>query len=142
MTTIKKLIVPGLATCACLVCSEVNSAELVHEFINPSFGGSAYNGSYLLAIAESQNGHKAKTTATDTEETDELTDFYKNVQSQILYRLSREIVDAAFGEEGLEGGTYDMGGYQVTISESLTGIEMTILDPSTGNSTTVKVPYF
>ena len=44
------------------------SSELVYTPINPSFGGSALNGSFLLSKAQAQNKHKAEQSKKSFEE--------------------------------------------------------------------------
>ena len=45
-----------------LIMNVAQSTELVYTPINPSFGGSALNGSYLLNNANAQNDNTAKKT--------------------------------------------------------------------------------
>jgi len=126
------------AICALLLVS-VNMAaasELVYTPINPSFGGSPLNGQWLLNQAEAQNRFEV--------ETEPLEQFENMLTRQIFYRMSRYIIDEAFGDYGeeLQPGHYEIGNYAIDISTDGVVITVVILDIVTGDTTTVEVPYY
>ena len=117
------------------------SQDFVYTPINPAFGGNFYNYSWLLSSAQAQN------TLTETEDndyfdTDPLEDFEESLNRQILSQLSRQLIYEQFGEEGLTEGHYELGSYQIDVLPGDLGIEIQILDVSTGSATTITVPYF
>jgi curli production assembly/transport component CsgF len=123
------------------------ATELLWIPINPSFGGPSYNATWLMASAQAQNKLVEKTKPYTAPQTDSIEDFEKRLNSQILYRLSAKIVDEAFGEDGLlqEGQTqaqYNIGDFSVDISTDMAKITVKLTDSSTGNSTTLEVPYY
>lgn len=132
----------------CLVCAlfgslllangKITASELVWAPVNPSFvGGNPLNGAFLLNAAQAQNDKKEpKAQSTPLQE------FNQTLNRQILYRLSSKLVDAAFGESGLKSGHYTMGNFVVDISTDANGLNVNILDNTTGGSTTVQVPYY
>lgn len=123
--------------------TEVRATELVFNFVNPSFGGSSFNGSWLLAQAQAQNKHVEKREPFTMPTRDPIQDFEDSLNRQILYQMSRKIMDAAFGEEGLDPGQYVVGDYTIDVMvDAISGIKVTITDTVTGNTTTVKVPYY
>ncbi|NRA84596.1 MAG: curli production assembly protein CsgF [Gammaproteobacteria bacterium] len=77
---------------AIFTCS-VGATQLVYTPTNPSFGGSALNGSYLLGKAQSQNAHVATRYEKSYDET-----FKDSLQRAYLNKLVREITDFAFGD--------------------------------------------
>ena len=102
----------------------IKATELIWTPINPSFGGSPFNGDWLLASAQAQSKHVEKAAPYTAPTRDPLEDFESRLNSQILYRLSRQIVDEAFGEEDMlpEGETeahYTIGDFTVDISPTL-----------------------
>jgi curli production assembly/transport component CsgF len=123
-----------------------DASELVWTPINPSFGGSPLNGSWLLASAQMQD--KIKPVESEAiSEADYLKDFQARINSQILYKLSDQIMEEAFGEGGLipEGedhASYNIGTYNVDVSTSITGISVKLTDLTTGGFTTLTIPYF
>jgi len=116
------------------------ATELVWQPINPSFGGSPWNGSWLLQSAQVQNRFKEKS-KTWREKTS-VERFQESLERSLLYRLSRKIADKAFGEEDLESGHYDIGGVSIDIDVGGENINVTIFDPVTGDTTTIQVPYY
>lgn len=120
-----------------------SASPLVFAFLNPSFGGSPFNGQWMLAQAEAQNKHMEKTKPFEMPERDVVADFKESLNRQILYKLSSRIVNAAFGEEGLEPGHYDLDDYTIDITTSLLdGIRLTITDRLIGGQTIIEVPYY
>ncbi len=126
-----------------LMPAVASASPLVFAFLNPSFGGSPFNGQWMLAQAEAQNKHIEKTKPFKMPKRDPVTDFKESLNRQILYKLSSRIVNAAFGEEGLEPGHYDLDDYTINIMTSpLDGIRLTITDKLGGGQTIIEVPYY
>lgn len=117
-----------------------SASELIFTPVNPSFGGSPLNASWLMQQAQVQDRFKAKPVVRPV--ADPLKTFADNLSRQVLSRLQSQIVSAAFGETGLPPGTYDIGNYHIVLSSSDTEITVNITDTTTGNSTTVAVPYY
>lgn len=129
----------GVAVCA-LCLASVNGAaasELVYTPINPSFGGSPLNGQWLLNSAQAQNRFTESLWQRDP-----LEDFQNMLTRQILYRMSRNIIDEAFGEDTLQPGHYEVGDYTIDITTDGQVVTVLITDTLTGNSTTIEVPYY
>ena len=132
-------------------CHLSYAGELVHEFVNPDFGGSAFNGPPLLANATAQNSFEPKkSTATPgyvppVPKTAAET-FQANLNNQILNKLSQVILNKAFPYTGvgatqtLPAGTSTMGDYTVlndaanntvSVTNTLTGELLVTLDLNT-----------
>jgi len=124
---------------------QTKAQDFVYTPKNPAFGGNPYNYSWLMSSAQAQDTYKAPTDGTDPYSRygqDPAKDFAESLNRQILSRLSREIVTRQFGEQALEEGTYVLGDYQIDIGNASDGINITIVDITTGTTTTVSVPYF
>ena len=124
--------------------SVTGASELVWIPINPSFGGSPYNASWLMASAQAQNRHVAEPEGYTRP--DPIDDFEYSLNRALLSRLSRKILDEAFGEESLlpEGETeaqYTVGDYTIDITTD-GQINVQITDTLTGDITIVQVPYY
>lgn len=130
--------------CALFLMPEnvVKATPLIWTPINPSFGGSPFNGQWLLAQAEAQNKFVEKKKPWTMPTRDPIQDFQNSLNRQILYKLSSKIVNAAFGEEGLEPGHYNLDDYTIDVSSTISGIKVVITDTGTGNTTTVEIPYY
>lgn len=122
----------------------LSAQDFVYTPKNPAFGGNTFNYQWMLSSAQAQDTYEAP--QDDSERygysRDPAQDFAESLNRQILSRLSREIIARQFGEEDLEEGTYILGNYQIDIGNSMDGINITIVDNSTGSTTTVSVPYF
>jgi curli production assembly/transport component CsgF len=115
------------------------SQDFVYTPTNPAFGGNTFNYQWLLNSAQAQNIYKADE---DKYQKDPLEEFSESLNRQILSRLSREIIEKQFGEDGLEEGTYNVGDYQIEVGNNDAGVTVDIVDIKTGASTNVTVPYF
>ena len=104
-----------------------------------------YNNPYAeqiaLNIAQAQKGLEKEEEQVSYWEQDPLERFKDTLQRQLLYRISRQIVDEAFGEGELQPGQYIAGDYVIDIF--IDGvIKVVITDTMTGNTTTIEVPYY
>ena len=132
-------------TCLLLLFSVHSTAQsFVYTPKNPAFGGNTFNYQWMLSSAQAQDTYKAPGTTTDRYGyySDPTKDFAESLNRQILSRLSREIITRQFGEGSLEEGTYLLGDYQIEIGNGSDGVSVTILDITTGSTTTVSVPHF
>lgn len=121
--------------------TELKAQDFVYQPRNSAFGGSYLNYSWMLNSANAQNTFEDPN-QTSGFQRDPLEDFQQNLNRQILNQLSRRIIQSQFGEDGLQDGNYTLGSYQIEIGSDGAGVNINIYDSSTGNSTTVIVPYF
>jgi len=125
------------------VAGKTSGQQFVYTPVNPAFGGNPYNYSWMLSSAQAQNDIKtASSTPTTSTSTNTLNNFAQSLNQQILSALSQQIVAKEFGENALTAGTYTLGTYQINITNQTSGLNISILDNSSGASTTVTVPYF
>ena len=128
----------------------LSASELVYTPINPSFGGSPLNGSFLLSKAQAQNKHKAKITEKSYAEK-----FQDSLERAYINKMVREITDLAFGEtcnvattecdQSIFGddATFISGDYQIEIiTSSSDSITVQITHTGTGEVTVIEVPRF
>ncbi len=135
----KKIIVALVVNLA--ITNYVWSSELVYTPINPSFGGSPLNGSFLLSKAQSQNKHKATLTKKSFEE--KVADALERAK---ISDIVRKYKDTVLGENTITEGentTFTSGDYQVNIlSENSDNITIEITDILTGKITIIEIPKF
>ncbi|WP_289054581.1 curli production assembly/transport component CsgF [Carboxylicivirga marina] len=131
MKTVLFLFVGMLYTTMC------SAQDFVYKPVNPAFGGDSYNYSWLLSQAESQNKFKDPDALDNS---DPLASFQEDLNRQILYQLSRKLVDNQFGEGDLQPGVYDVGDYHIQVNEGADGVNVSILDIVNGGQTSVTVP--
>ena len=136
----KKLIL-ALAIQFSLSTSALGS-ELVYTPINPSFGGSALNGSFLLSKAQAQNKNKAPQSKKSFEE--KISDAIERATiSDIVSKYKDTVLgeNAEFNNEG--DTTFLSGDYQIDIlSANSDTITIEITDLLTGKVTIIEIPKF
>lgn len=114
-----------------LLGATAQATELVYQPLNPSFGGSALNGSYLLQKAQAQNAHKA--TETPKSFVDK---FQESLERNLINSITRRIT-----EGDLKQGIYDTGEYRIEVGTDTDGsVMVTITSHSTGAVTVIKMP--
>jgi curli production assembly/transport component CsgF len=135
------LIFLGLAAAgmALAVASGAAAQDLTYRPINPTFGGNPFNSSHLLGIANAQNDYKDPQSTTGSSQGDI---FARQLQSRLLSAVSSQLVDAIFGDDPQERGTFSLGGQTISFVRDLENVTITITDDATGEITTIVVPLF
>lgn len=116
------------------------ASELIYAPVNPSFGGSPLNGPWLLSQATLQNKFKEERLLKEPKTP--LERFTEQLEYSVFNRIAGKIVNAAFGEEELQPGHYAFGDYTVDVTAGPDGITTVITEISTGNTTTIEIPYY
>jgi len=129
---------------ACLVFLSFNfcvAQDFVYKPKNPAFGGDTFNYNWLLSSAQTQNLIDDPDLLERTQGST-LDNFTESLNRQLLSQLSRQLITAQFGENGLEDGNYTVGDFQIDVSSSIEGLVISILDTGAGEQTQVIIPYF
>ncbi len=132
-----------------VVAINVNADEMVHKFKNPSFSGVGTSSHYLTIENQEFNRKEAlkaelkaykEQLKRDAENTT-LARFIRNLESRIYAQLSRQLVDALFGDTPSTSGIIELMGNIIEYSVSEDGLSITlkITDPD-GNVTEITVP--
>jgi curli production assembly/transport component CsgF len=141
---VKRRLLIGLIFSLFMISGNTNAQSFIYRPINPSFGGSMYNYSALLSMAEAQNTYKkstpSSTGATRTTAT-ALDSFSDNINRQILSKLSSQFLKNQFGEETLKEGTYQYGDLRLDVSNGRDGINIRIID-NKGGETVITIPFY
>ncbi|KGJ96379.1 curli assembly protein CsgF [Colwellia psychrerythraea] len=124
------------------VSSYVSGSELVYKPVNPSFGGSPLNGSYLLGKAQGQNKHKAPQSRKSFEE--KVSDA---LERATLSDIVSKYKDTVLGESAVinndEDSTFISGDYQIDIlSSNSDSITIEVTDLLTDKVTIIEIPKF
>lgn len=138
----KKLLLSFVILCLAFFAHQAQAQDFVYTPKNPAFGGNYLNYSWMLNSAQAQNTLKDPEASTRGFSSDPMSNFQENLNRQILNQLSQQIIRQQFGEQGLQPGEYQLGSYNVNVSEGSNGIQISIYDTSTGGTTTVVVPYY
>uniref|UniRef100_A0A486XRX9 Curli production assembly/transport component CsgF n=1 Tax=Rheinheimera sp. BAL341 TaxID=1708203 RepID=A0A486XRX9_9GAMM len=113
------------------LCYPCIATELVYQPINPSFGGNALNGNFLLQKAQSQNDYSAeRVEATFVDK------FRDALERNIINSLTRRIADGELVE-----GTYNTGEFLVEVFTDTDGsVIVNITNLETGEITVITIP--
>jgi curli production assembly/transport component CsgF len=119
--------------------SSAHAQQLVHTPVNPAFGGSSFNYSYLQGTADAQNIFKRKqNTKTATSTTQQ---FVQMLQTRLYSALAQRVSDALLGENCTSScsGEITLGDQTVSYSNDGSSITLQITN-SAGQVTTITVP--
>lgn len=121
-----------------LATSAASAGNLVYQPVNPAFGGSPLNGSWLMQQGQVQNQFANKGAGAGYKPPTAGEMFAQQLTSQIYASLANQITKAIFGENAQTSGSYSFGGTQVSFQRVGADVQITIFDGTT--TTTVSVP--
>jgi curli production assembly/transport component CsgF len=123
----RTLLVGAIFMCA----GSAQATELIYTPVNPSFGGSALNGSFLLNKAQAQNDNSRGN------DKDFVTRFQESLERNIINTITRGVADG-----DITDGTYDTGDFRVVVSPTVNGVMLTITNILTGEVTVIEMPTY
>ena len=137
----------GIALIIGIFTQNVKADQMTHKFKSPSFSGENTS-SHYLTIDNVEYTRKMSIKAEikalqdqierDKENTT-LARFIRNLESRIYAQLSRQLVEALFGETPSDNGTIELEGNTITYSVLDGIITLTIVDAE-GNETIIQIP--
>lgn len=114
-----------------MLSAGIQATELVYTPINPSFGGNALNGNFLLQKAQSQNGHTAANPGQSF-----VDKFRDALERNIINSLTRRIADGELVE-----GVYNTGEFLVEVVTDTDGsVIVNITNLDSGEVTIITIP--
>lgn len=128
-----------LALIGCAIGVPAQAQQLTYTPVNPAFGGSSFNYSYLQGTADAQNEFKNKPkTAAATDYTKQ---FIQMLQTRLYSGLAQKVSDTLFGDNCASScsGEIALGDQKVAYNNDGSQIVLNITDAS-GNVTTISVP--
>lgn len=124
--------------------SLVKSQDLVYQPVNPAFGGDSFNYQWLKSSADAQNPYSdpdGQQGGFGARQSD-IQNLSSSLNRQLLSQLTSQLTGNAFGENGLEPGSYTFAGLNVDIVPTNAGLSITVIDTNTGESTNIIVPFY
>lgn len=121
------------------IITSLNAQDLVYTPKNPAFGGQTFNYQWLLSSAQAQNDTNNPNTTSKVEKSS-IQQFTESLNRQLLSRLTRQLLNDQFGEEGLQDGTFKIGDFQIDVTQDIGGMVITIYDGQ-GGETRIEVPF-
>ncbi len=116
--------------------NKLSAQQLNYEPVNPNFGGSYLNYSWLLSSANAQNQFDNQDTNSNFQNS-ALDGFSDSMKRQILNQLTRGLFSGEGSGIGTEPGTYEIGGLVITIDDTRSGSIISIIDSQTGEYTEI-----
>ena len=108
----------------------LHASELIYRPTNPSFGGNALNGSYLISNAQAQNDTSG---GTSYSQRTELERFTSSLQSRLLSQLLNDV-------ESGNTGSIQTDDFNISIlDDGNGGLMVEVLDLNTNESTVISV---
>lgn len=117
----------------------VNASELVHRFVDPSFGGNPLNGNFLMNQAGDQNATQDKIAPVIPKNA--LQDFTDRLKSSIFSALTRsvsgQLIDANTGKI-IPNNTINVGDFSIVVGNEVNGsVSISVSDGITSTELTV-----
>ncbi|MEY8212087.1 MAG: curli assembly protein CsgF [Colwellia sp.] len=125
-----------IAGCALFImsCNQLLASELTYRPVNPSFGGNALNGSFLLNNANAQNDYKeSSSSGSSYQRPTELERFTSSLQSRLVGQLLADVGNGNSGALSTDQFTL------VVADDGSGGIEVVVTDKVTGDTTAIAV---
>jgi curli production assembly/transport component CsgF len=136
------------AIASLLMCATgANAGPLVYVPVNPTFGGSPFNGAYLLGTADANNFNFLSNPKA-AQELDSLTSQQNTAQelrqaliSALISQASQVAIDSILGTNGTaqDSGTFSVAGEVISFNRVGQEIDITLTDPN-GSQTQITVP--
>ena len=130
----------GVAAAMLVWAPAATAQDIRYTPVNPSFGGSPFNGATLLNEANAQNKtvDPAATKAGATQSTG--AEFVRQLESRLYSSLANQVSDAIFGKNATPSGTITFGDQTITYSHGLDSVSLTIIDATAGTTTSIEIP--
>ncbi|WP_299162861.1 curli assembly protein CsgF [uncultured Tenacibaculum sp.] len=122
-----------------LVSSFVYSQDLVYRPISPFFGGDTFNYQQIIASVTAQNDFTEEDDSQRNVPTD-LENFTNSLNRRLLSSLSQSLFQQQLGNTNLTVGTYTFGDLVVEITPGTNGLNVSILNVTTGEQTQITIP--
>ncbi|MGO3932768.1 curli production assembly/transport component CsgF [Rhodopseudomonas pseudopalustris] len=106
------------------------AGSLVYTPVNPAFGGSPLNGSWIMQQATAGNHFNRASTTTSTQLTQSQI-FAQQLQSQLYASLANQITQAIFGVNAQQSGTFSFEGTTISFTKANGQTNITINDGTT-----------
>lgn len=117
----------------------VYSQDLVYRPISPFFGGDTFNYQQIIASATAQNDFIEEESNQRNVPTD-LENFTNGLNNRLLSSLSQSLFQQQLGTTDLTVGTYTFGDLVVEITPGSNGLNVSILNVTTGEQTQITIP--
>jgi curli production assembly/transport component CsgF len=135
---------PLFLVIALCVAASASAGQLQYQPINPTFGGSPLNGSYLLGIANANNSHLTNPATPLPVSTSQTTaqQLQQALVSSLISQATSLAINSILGTGGqtpLDSGVFSVAGEVIAFNRVGGQINITLTDPN-GSQTQIAVP--
>jgi curli production assembly/transport component CsgF len=119
-----------------------NASDINYTPINPSFGGSSFNSSHLLGLANAQNEPKTKADAAAAKARLQSNSdrFIQMLQTRLYSSLAQQVSESIFGENAQPNGNMTLDDQQIVWVNTGSEVQLTVTDLNTGQVTEIIIP--
>ncbi|PFG64018.1 curli production assembly/transport component CsgF [Thioclava sp. ES.031] len=117
-----------------------SAQDLTYSFTSPSFGGSSFNSSHLLALADIQNQYKDDGSSKSSSYSSQSDLFVRQLQSRLLSSLSSGLSEVITGAQPGDSDTITIGDQQIFYERTLENIRVEITNLLDGSTTEIVLP--
>lgn len=125
----------AMALAMTLGATPAAAQDLVHRFINPSFGGNPFYSEHLIAVA---NIHRPSAPTEDTPTDEDL--IAQQLRARLLAQLQGNILDSIQNAAVGSSGTFEVGNQTISFTRTATETRITFTNANTGETNTVVLP--
>ena len=126
-----------VAASIAVVAVPAQAQDLVHRFINPSFGGNPFYSEHLLSIA---NIHRPAEPTTETETPSQEQLLAEQLRARLLSQLSGNILDRIQNAPVGTSDNFEFGNQRISFTRTATETRVTFTNVTTGEVNTVVLP--
>ena len=121
-----------------LAPAQAGAQELVHRFINPSFGGNPFYSDHLLTIANIDRPAQPEDPADPAPTEEEL--LVAQLQSSLNSQLQSQILDRIRNAQPGQSGNFTLGSSQISFTKTATETRVTFVNSETGETKVIVIP--
>jgi len=123
-----------------------SASELTYTPVNPNFGGSPFNGSWLQQQDNMNNDrfltNPATAAAANSASAGESTaqQFQNTVTNALLAEVAQQVAQDILGQNAQSSGSFNLGGELINFNNANGEITINLTDATTGGTTTLQIP--
>jgi curli production assembly/transport component CsgF len=130
---------PALAVAILVAApSSAQAQEIVHRFINPSFGGNPFYSEHLLGIANIHRPNEPEEPAKPVPTEEDL--LFQGIQTSLNAQASSQILDVIRNARPGQSGEFQFGNERISFTRSATETRITFVNIETGATRQIIVP--
>jgi curli production assembly/transport component CsgF len=132
-----------ILTAAAIVLSPyaASASQLIYTPINPNFGGSPFNGPFLFDQANAQDQYSALPKPSSQQKSPSAAQsFAQRLENALVSQAAALLSNQILGPNALPSGTFSTNGTTISWQTVNGEVTVTIVDASTGGTTTITIP--